>query len=475
MSSPHGAASGQPHVAIFPNAGMGHLMPYLRLAATLLGSRCRVTLITACPTLTTAESALITSFLSTYPEASHLELHLLPDESGPDPVSGDPYSLQFARISRSAHLIRPMLSSASPALSAVVSDLLAASQIAPILKDLGLPLYILSTSSAKFTALLAVLHNLSSEPSTFNQSLPVVDLPGLPPLPIKSIPPPFFNPNHVFTQTLVTNSRALPQAKGILMNTFEEFEHPTLSALTHSRIIQDFPPILPIGPLGPYRKPVETPKCGYQEWLESQPVDSVVYVCFGSKAPMDEAQIQELGKGLARSGFRFLWALKAKPLTDKTDDDQTRSEAVRELLGDSVCGEIGRRGMVISRWVDQDEVLASPAVGGFVSHCGWNSVMEAVRAGVPVLAWPQSGDQRVNAQVVEESGIGIWMKGWGMGSGNDLVKGEEIGDEIGKFMTDEKLRDRARRIGEAARKAVGVGGSSHETFTAVFRSLVFEK
>ncbi|OWM74780.1 hypothetical protein CDL15_Pgr004547 [Punica granatum] len=189
---------------------------------------------------------------------------------------------------------------------------------------------------------------------------------------------------------------------------------------------------------------------------------------------MGVAQIQELGKGLVGSGFRFLWALKMKiSLVDEYDDhdEETKSENVRELLGDSVWHENGRRGMVMKSWVDQDEVLASSSIGGFVSHCGWNSVTEAMWAGVPVLAWPHRGDQRVNAQVVEESGLGVWMKEWGMGTRSGLVNGEEIGEKIGEFMRDENLRERARKIGEEARKAVDAGGSSHETITKVLKSL----
>ncbi|PKI38732.1 hypothetical protein CRG98_040845 [Punica granatum] len=444
-----GDMSGGPHIALFPNAGMGNRMPYLRLATILLGRRCRITLITPRPTITTAEAAAISSFLSTYPE--------------------------FARISRSTHLIRPMLSSASPPLSAVISDLFAASQIAPILTDLHLPLYILFTTSVKFLPLIALLPKLLSDPSRLNPSSSDVNFPCLPPLPVQSIPPPLFNPGHVFTQMLATAFPAFQRAKAILMNTFEEFEKSTLTALNHDRIIEDLPPLLPIGPLRPYHKSRElTPKGDYKTWLESQPVDSVVYVCFGSKAPIGVAQIQELGKGLVGSGFRFLWALKTKISLDdeyNDKDQETKSEDVRELLGDSVWHENGRRGMVMSSWVDQDEVLANSSIGGFVSHCGWNSVTEAMWAGVPVLAWPHNGDQRVNAQVVEESGLGVWVKEWGMGSGNGLVNGEEIGEKIGEFMRDENLRERARKIGEEARKAVDAGGSSHETITKVLKSL----
>lgn len=120
--------------------------------------------------------------------------------------------------------------------------------------------------------------------------------------------------------------------------------------------------------------------------------------------------------------------------------------------------------------MNQQEILAHPAIGGFVNHCGWNSVMEAASEGVPLLAWPQHGDQRVNAEVVEKAGLGIWEKDWGWGV-ERLVKGEEIGRKIGELMENEKLRDRARKVGEEARKARGTDGSSDKVLMGVIEAV----
>ncbi|KAI6705216.1 hypothetical protein NL676_008178 [Syzygium grande] len=115
--------------------------------------------------------------------------------------------------------------------------------------------------------------------------------------------------------------------------------------------------------------------------------------------------------------------------------------------------------MIIRGWTDQQEILAHPAIGGFVSHCGWNSVMEAAWQGVPVLGWPQNGDQRLNAKVVEDAGLGLWERNWDWGVGG-IVKGDEIERKIVELMTDEKLRQTAKKVREEARKAVESGGSS---------------
>ena len=118
---------------------------------------------------------------------------------------------------------------------------------------------------------------------------------------------------------------------------------------------------------------------------------------------------------------------------------------------------------MVKSWVDQGEILGHKAVGGFVSHCGWNSVIEAAWHGVPILAWPQHGDQKINAEVVERSGLGMWVTSWGWGE-KDMVKGDEFGERIREMMGSELLRGQATHIREEARKALGDGGSCEMTF-----------
>ena len=114
-------------------------------------------------------------------------------------------------------------------------------------------------------------------------------------------------------------------------------------------------------------------------------------------------------------------------------------------------------------WVDQREILGHSSVGGFVCHCGWNSVIEAAWYGVRILGWPQIGDQKINAEVVESSGLGMWIKDWGWGEKN-VLKAEEIRKGIEEMMVNEGLKINAAKIQEAARKAVGAGGSCEVTF-----------
>ncbi|EOY03574.1 UDP-glucosyl transferase 88A1, putative [Theobroma cacao] len=394
MSIFQGSETSQPHIALFPSAGMGHLTPFLRLASMLLSHNCMVTLITTKSTVSVAESTYISFFLSTHPEIKHIEFQVPPMQPS-NTTTDDPFFIQFKATNRSAHLIHPLISSLSPPLSAIFSDLVVASGVSKVAVDLA---------------------------------------------------------------TLVSNTITLPDCKGILMNTFDCFEpetvEKTLSAINNKRALRNLPLILPIGPLGTYE--LEKDQGQYLPWLNSQPAESVVFVSFGSRTAMSKDQIKELRHGLQKSEYRFLWILKTKTV-DKDD-----TEDLEDLLSCSFLERTKNKGMVLKEWVNQQDILAHPAVGGFVNHCGWNSVMEAAQRGIPMLAWPQHGDQKANAEVLEKAGLGIWNRTWGWG-GQRLVKTDGNQKRISELMTDVKLKSRAKKVGEEARQATGNGGSSIKT------------
>lgn len=249
----------------------------------------------------------------------------------------------------------------------------------------------------------------------------------------------------------------LKYAKGILLNSFNFLEPKSVLSFQIGKIGSDnLPPIYPIGPLWPLKAIEST----YPHWLDKQPEKSVVYLSFGSRTALSKNQIREVGKGLEKSGIRFLWVIKTTTV-DKEDEGE-----VSELLGEGFLERTRDRGLVVKGWVSQDAVLAHPSIGGFVTHCGWNSIMEATQRGIPLLAWPQHGDQMVNAGVVEEARLGVWESGWGWG-GERVVNDEEIVRRIEEMMTSEILRESAKRVGEEARKAWEVDGSSSQMFKRI--------
>ncbi|KAF8015248.1 hypothetical protein BT93_H0908 [Corymbia citriodora subsp. variegata] len=451
------------HIALFPGAEMGHLMPVLRLATMLAKRSCIVTVITAYPTVSAAESDQISSFFLHNPKINHLELQLTPRFQQEDSASADPFFLQFDLINQSIHLLRPLLSSSSPPFSAMLVDFFLVAKTAPIAKELHLPIYVVPTSSLECISLMAYFPVLTSNPTEFNNASTEIKIPGLPPIAISSLPLALFDPGNLFTSMTIMNSQALSKANGILTNTFEYFQASTLGTLVKARVTASSPPILPVGPLEPHNIPLDGDH-RYQSWLEKQPSQSVVYISFGSRTAISQDQVQELEGGLEKAGWRFCWNLKTS-IVDK--DDQADLE---DILSNLFLERTENTGMIIRGWTDQQEILAHPAIGGFVSHCGWNSVMEAAWQGVPILAWPQNGDQRLNAKVVEEAGLGLWERNWDWGGG--IVKGDEIERKIVELMTDEKLRERAAKVREEARKAVESGGSSDRVIRDVINSLI---
>lgn len=445
------------HVALLPSAGMGHLTPFLRLAALLTAHNVQVTFITPIPTVSLAESQSLSHLFTNFPQITQKQLHLLPlDESSAN--SEDPFYYHFELIRRSSHLLSPLLSSLSPPLSAMITDMSFASTVIPITDSLGLPNYIFFTSSAKMLTLYVSFHTMLGPNCEIKDGLKVS---GLEPIPKAWIPPPLLEEDNNLLKTFFTqNGKKMTESDGILVNTYESIEHEALAALNEGRVLIGLPSAIAIGPLPPCK--FETSQ--QLAWLDNQPTGSVFYISFGSRTAMSREQIRELGEGLVRSGCRFLWVVKDKKV-DMEDD-----EKLTEVLGQGLLERVKEKGLAVKKWLNQEEVLSHPAIGGFLSHCGWNSLSEALWNGVRILAWPQHGDQKINADLVERIGLGMWVKSWGWGEEDMLVKAEDIAERVREIMGNDSLRLQAVHIKKEARVAVGDGGSSTKTLAALIET-----
>ncbi|KAK6155047.1 hypothetical protein DH2020_009295 [Rehmannia glutinosa] len=388
---------------------------------------CTVTVITVLPTVSTAESDHLSTFFAIHPNINRLEFHLLPYKKSKF-TNEDPFFIQMESINSSVHLLHPLLSSLSPSLSAIVADFPVTATVTQLASELSVSVYTVITTSARFFTLMAHLPQLAQDNSTKFDKFDAnsyIEIPGLGPMAVSSVPPIMLNKNHFFAANISSNISSLFKTKGVLINTFNWFESEAIEALRRNGLAQ----ILPIGPTA-----------------------------------LSKDQTRELANGLENSNCKFLWVLK----TSKVDKDD--KEEVEEILGESFLARTENKGMVIKGWVNQERILAHPAIGGFVSHCGWNSVMEAARLGVPILAWPQHGDQCVNAEVVEKVGLGLWARGWGWG-GEKLVGENEIAEKIRELMVNMSLRARAKEVKENARQAREVNGSSEGLVQGLIDSL----
>ncbi|GJN23349.1 hypothetical protein PR202_gb10991 [Eleusine coracana subsp. coracana] len=198
-------------------------------------------------------------------------------------------------------------------------------------------------------------------------------------------------------------------------------------------------------------------------WLSTKPSRSVVYVCFGSWAHFSAAQMTELALGLEASNQTFLWVVRCSSDEEDSDDADVPDEAwERRVAG---------RGVVVRGWAPQLAVLAHPSVGAFLTHCGWNSVLEAASAGVPVLTWPLVFEQFINERLVTEVaafGARVWEDGEGVRSVRreeaDTVPAEAVARAVAGFMERggrrEKAEVKVKELAERARTAVEEDGSS---------------
>ncbi|KAL8553362.1 hypothetical protein ACS0TY_001876 [Phlomoides rotata] len=194
------------------------------------------------------------------------------------------------------------------------------------------------------------------------------------------------------------------------------------------------------------------------DWLSNKEPNSVVYVCFGTLSLVSDAQLRELAIELKSSGQDFIWVLK---------DDERENE---EWMPEGFDKVIEERGLIIKRWAPEVLIVEHEFVGGFLTHCGWNSVLEAVTAGVPMITWPVSSKQFDNEKLVTEIlkigvpvGVEEWSKRTDVGK-RGLIRRGNIGKGVREVMGGEeamKMRSRVATLSGEVKKAVETGGSSY--------------
>jgi hypothetical protein len=190
----------------------------------------------------------------------------------------------------------------------------------------------------------------------------------------------------------------------------------------------------------------------------------VVYLCFGSRGTFSIPQLKEIAEGLERSGHRFLWVVK-RPIQENHGMNQVANTTgefeLSSVLPSGFIERTKERGLVVRSWAPQVEVLSRESIGGFVSHCGWNSVLEGVVAGVPMIAWPLYAEQHVNRNVmVDDMKIAVAVE---QREGDRFVSGVEVEKRVREVMESERgaeIRERSLKFKDMARDALGEFGSS---------------
>lgn len=211
-------------------------------------------------------------------------------------------------------------------------------------------------------------------------------------------------------------------------------------------------------------------------WLDLQKPASVVYVSFGSLARTTFSQLAEIGLGLEASGRPFVWVIKAG---DKSTDVE-----VEEWLSNGFEERVHDRGLIIKGWAPQMMILSHEAIGGFLTHCGWNSILESICTGVPMITWPHFADQFLNEMlVVEILQIGVkigvqypnhWTRDVEDGNNNKnnnvTVERDDVVKVVSELMDEgEEMREKARELARMARKAMDQGGSSSKNLIELIK------
>ncbi|KAM0010148.1 putative UDP-glucuronosyl/UDP-glucosyltransferase [Helianthus debilis subsp. tardiflorus] len=238
-------------------------------------------------------------------------------------------------------------------------------------------------------------------------------------------------------------------SSGIIFNSFKELEEPEVETVIRDILAPSF--------LIPFAKHFTASSSSLLDqdrtvfpWLDQQPPNSVLYVSFGSTTQVDEKDFLEIAHGLVDSEQTFLWVVRP---------GYVKGSTWIEPLDDGFVGEKGR----IVKWAPQQEVLAHEAIGAFWTHSGWNSTLESVCEGVPMIMSPFMGDQVLNARYMSDvSKVGVYLgNGW---------ERREIASAIRKVMVDEEgehIRENARDLKQKADDSLMKGGSSYESLESL--------
>ncbi|GKU92038.1 hypothetical protein SLEP1_g5819 [Rubroshorea leprosula] len=241
-------------------------------------------------------------------------------------------------------------------------------------------------------------------------------------------------------------------SSGFILNSFEDLEQPALATLR-----QEFG--IPVFPIGPFHKrfPASLSSLLTQDqscisWLDKQGPRSVVYVSFGSLTAVYEMELLEIAWGLTNSKQPFLWVVRPGS-TINSDWLEAMPKGFLEALDERGC---------IVMWAPQQEVLAHPAIGAFWTHNGWNSTLESICEGVPMICMPFFMDQRVNARYVTEVwGVGVQLEKRERGMIERVIKGVMMEEE------GEEIRGRALILKEKATQCLHEGGSSYQSLDSL--------
>ncbi|KAK1357262.1 Glycosyltransferase [Heracleum sosnowskyi] len=470
--------SQQLHFVMIPFMCPGHIIPMIDMAKLLAQRQVIVTIVTT-PRNSVRFGAAISRAIDSGLPIRFLQVPFPSVEAGlPEGCESidqlPTYSLIpnfFSALSTLQKPVEKLLGEARPSPSCILSDkyVFWTRKTAEMFQ---IP-WIMFDGMSCFTQLCTELLSSSKVHESVSDSEPFI-VPGLPD-PIKftkSQLPTLFNSGSIPDSVKIINEQARAAevgAYGVVINSFEELEKNYVDEF--KKLKRD--KVWCVGPLSLSNKDSldkaqrgnnatnDEYKC--LNWLDIQKPGSVIYACLGSLSSLTRGQLIELALGLEASEHPFVWVVRA---------GSKQEEIEKWIVEDGFEERIKGRGLLIRRWAPQVLILSHFAIGAFLTHCGWNSTIEGVCAGVPLITWPLFAEQFFNEKLlvqVVETGVSVGNK-FAVRMGEEEkagvnVKREDVKKAINCIMCEgeigENRRRKSRELAEKAAKAVEEGSSSH--------------
>ncbi|KAK9282353.1 hypothetical protein L1049_005270 [Liquidambar formosana] len=474
------SAHTQSHVVIFPFMAQGHTFPLIDLSKALAFRGLKVTIIT-----TPSNASSLFPKISTYPQIS---LSIIPfprvaelPEGCENTANLPSMDLWVSFAKATENLQQPFeavlkdMSKAGCLPICVISDFFLGWTL-DTCRSFGIPRIVfhgmgvlpMLLSKTSFSHIPCIMASSYSDPIPFPEvkipfTLNRTDFPDL---------PRWIDPTDPFSRAVWEAGEGDVNSWGVIVNSFEELEGDYVAGL-ESFYITKGAKAWCVGPVLLYdqiqqetlvsdRSHNGNQSDPYIKWLDEigESGRLVMYVSFGTQAHISDAQMDEIAHGLEMAGEPFIWVIKS--ITWVPPDRW--EERVKE------------RGLIVKDWVEQRCILAHPAIGGFLRHCGWNSVLESLSNGVPLLAWPIGNDQPLNAKfVVDGLGAGVWVPQTSVGREEIVTVGcGLICDGVKELMgglQGKKARETAQILRTKSRRAVEKGGSSDKKLDELIECL----
>ncbi|XP_031252423.1 UDP-glycosyltransferase 71K1-like [Pistacia vera] len=424
-------------LVLIPSPGISHLVPTIEFAKRLLDRDDRFSItVLVIPKSLTGSSEYTQSLPASDTRIRFINLPVVEtpslekSEVSKEKLVAD-HRESYKPYVKEAIIKNVLSNSDSVPLAGMVFDMFCSSMV-DVGKELGVPSHLFFTCNAACLALMLYLPGRDDEVRReFEDFDSACVIPGyVNQVPSKVWPLFLFNKYGGY-ESFVKHGRRFKETKGIIVNTYSELEADAVKCLMNDFEDGDVPPVYTVGPLIDMKG-------------ES---DKIVFLCFGSQGSFGEDQVKQIALGLEKCGHRFLWSLRKPPQNDKIGlPSDYKGDHFQEVLPNGFLERTKKMGTVCG-WAPQKAVLAHKSVGGFVSHCGWDSILESLWFGVPIVTWPMYAVQQINAfLMVKDLGLGVELRLDYRNTSGEVVLGDEIASAIKCVMeSDNEVRRRSKR------------------------------